>query len=78
MISNTGYYTENISFFDYHLQPLDQVIKSYINIKNSQNRSRSLPKLPVYTVLFTTDILLLYPNIRHDEGLSSVRKRLEN
>ena len=35
VISNCGYYTENISaFLDFHLQPLTQTIKSYIKDTN--------------------------------------------
>ena len=35
VISNCGYYTENISsFLDYHLQPLAQKVKSYIKDTN--------------------------------------------
>ena len=35
VISNCGYYTENISsFLDYHLQPLAQKMKSYIKDTN--------------------------------------------
>ena len=35
VISNCGYYTENISpFLDYHLQPLAQKVKSYIKDAN--------------------------------------------
>ena len=35
VISNCGFYTENISsFLDYHLQPLAQKVKSYIKDTN--------------------------------------------
>ena len=35
VISNSGYYTENISFFlDFHLKPLAQKMKSYIQDTN--------------------------------------------
>ena len=35
VISNSGYYTENISsFLDHHLQPLAQAVKSYIKDTN--------------------------------------------
>ena len=35
VISNSGYYTENISaFLDYHLQPLSQGVRSYIKDTN--------------------------------------------
>ena len=80
VISNCGYYTKNISaFLDFHLQPLAQAVKSYIKDTNSfLNKLRSLPKLPSDTILCTVDVVGLYPNIPHDEGLSALRKRLDN
>ena len=43
VISNCGYYTENISvFLDFHLQPLVQAVKSYIKDTNDfLNKLRS-------------------------------------
>ena len=79
VISNSGYYTENISsFLDHHLQPLAQAVKSYIKDTNEfLKKLRSLPKLPDDIILCTMDVLGLYPNIPHEEGLSALRKRLE-
>ena len=79
VISNSGYYTENISsFLDYHLQPLAQVVKSYIKDTNEfLKKLHSLPKLPDDIILCTMDIVGLYPNIPHEEGLSELRKQLE-
>ena len=35
VISNSGYFTENISaFLDFHLQPLAKLVKSYIKDTN--------------------------------------------
>ena len=55
VISNCGYYTENISaFLDFHLQPLVQAVKSYIkNTNDFLNKLRSLPKLPSDIILCT-------------------------
>ena len=55
VISNCGYYTENISaFLDFHLQPLVQAVKSYIKDTNDfLNKLRSLPKLPSDIILCT-------------------------
>ena len=80
VISNRGYYTENISaFLDFHLQPLAQAVKSYIKDTNDfLNKLRSLPKLPDNIILCTVDVVGLYPNIPHEEGLSALRKRLDN
>ena len=80
VISNCGYYTENISvFLDFHLQPLAQAVKSYIKDTNDfLNELRSLPKLPGNIILCTVDVVGLYPNIPHEEGLSALTKRLHN
>ena len=80
VISNSGYYTENISsFLDHHLQPLAEAVKSYIKDANEfLKKLRSLPKLPDGIILCTMDVLGLYPNIPHEEGLSALRKRLVN
>ena len=79
VISNSGYYTENISsFLDHHLQPLAQAVKSYIKDTNEfLKKLRFLPKLPDGIILCTMDVVGLYPNIPHEEGLSALRKRLE-
>ena len=38
---------------------------------------RSLPNLPDDIILCTVNVVGLYPNIPHDEGLSALRKRLD-
>ena len=80
IISNCGYYTKNISaFLDFHLQPLAQAVKSYIKDSNDfLNKLRSLPKLPDNIILYTVDVVGLYPNIPHEKGLSALRKQLDN
>ena len=80
VISNCGYYTENISgFSDFHLQPSAKVVKAYIKDTNDfLNKLRSLPKLPDNIILCAVDVVGLYPNIPHEEGLSALRKRLDN
>ena len=79
VISNCGYYTENISFFlEFHLQPLAREVKSYIKDTNDfLKKLRSLPNLPDDISLCTVDVVGFYPNIPHDEGLSALRKRLD-
>ena len=50
-------------------------------IKNTNvffNKLRSLPKLIGNIILCTVDVIGLYPNIPHEEGLSLLRKRLDN
>ena len=80
VISNCRYYTENISsLLDYHLQPLAQKFKSYIKDTNHfLNRLSSLGKLPQGAILCTVDVVGLYPNIPHSEGLTSLRRVLES
>ena len=79
IISNCGYYTENIScFLDFHLQRLTREVKSYIKDTNGfLKKLRSLPKLPDHIILCTIDVVGLYPNIPHEEDLSALRKRLD-
>ena len=76
VISNSGYYIENISLFlDHHLQPPAQAVKSYIKDTNEfLKKLRFLPKLPDGIILCTMDVEGLYPNLPHGEGLSALRK----
>ena len=80
VISNCGYYMENISaLLDFQLQPLAQAVKSYIkNANDFLNKLRSLPKLPGNIILCTVDVVDMYPNSPHEEGLSALRKQLDN
>ena len=79
VISNCGYYTENISsFLDSHLQPIAKKVKSYIEATNDfLKKFRSVTRLPDSILLCTMDVVSLYPNIPLDEGLSALRKRLD-
>ena len=79
VISNGGYYTKNISsFLDYPLQPLALKVKSYFKGTNHfLSKLKSLGKLPQGAILCTIDIVSLYPNIPHSEGLNSLRRFLE-
>ena len=80
VISNSGYYTENISaYLDYHLQPLAKEVKSYIKDTNDfLKKLRDLPDLPQDSILCTIDVVGLYPNIPHKDGLDAIRKSLES
>ena len=79
VISNSGFYTENISsFIEYHLKPLAQNVKSYVRDTNDfLSKLASLPPLPDDVILCTVDVVGLYPNIPHDEGLIAMRKALD-
>ena len=79
VISNCGYFTENISsFLDYHLQPLARQVKSYLKDTNDFVRKlRDLPSLPDDVLLCTIDVVGLYPNIPHDDGLTAIKTALD-
>ena len=54
-------------------------MKSYIkDTSDFLNKLRSLPELPSDIILCTVDVVGLYPNIPHEDGLSALRKRLDN
>ena len=80
VISNCGFYTKNISsFLDFHLQPLAQKVKSYIKDTNHFLRKiKELGQLPEGTILCTIDVVGLYPNIPHDEGLAFLKDFLDS
>ena len=79
VISNCGFYTENISaFLDFHLQPLACEVKSYIKDTNDFLKNlRSLTNLPNNIILCSVDVVGLYLTIPQDKGLSALKKRLE-
>ena len=79
VISNCGFYTENISsFLDHHLQPIAQKVNSFIkNTNHVLRKFESLGQLPEGAIPCTIDIAGLYPNIPHEEGLVSLRKFLD-
>ena len=80
VISNCGFYTENISsFLDFHLQPLAQKVKSYIKDTNHfLKKIKELGHLPEGAILCTIDVVGLYPNIPHDEGLAFLKDFLDS
>ena len=62
----------------YHLQPFAQRVKSYIkDINQFLNKIKKIEKLPEEAILCTMDVVGLYPNIPHGEGLASLYKFLE-
>ena len=78
-ISNSSYYTENISsFVEFHLKPLAQKVQSYITDTNDFLKKLSnLPVLPDNVILCTIDVVGLYPNIPHEEGLAAIKEELD-
>ena len=79
VISNCGFYTENISsFLDHHLQPLAQKVNLFIKDTNHFLRKlKSLGQIPEGAILCTIDVVGLYPNMPHEKGLTSLRKFLD-
>ena len=79
VISNSGFFTENISaFLEYHLKPLSQKVKSFIKDTNDfLKKLNELRDLPDDFILCTIDVVGLYPNIPHKEGLEAIRKALD-
>lgn len=79
VISNSGYYTEKISkFLDSILQPIAAKVKSYIrDTKDFLKRIRDLSELPEGCIFCTIDVVGLYPNIPHEEGLKALKVALE-
>ena len=60
---------------DFHLQPLAKILKSYIKDTNDFLKKLSdLSDLPQHSILCTIDVVVLYPNIPHDDGLEALRK----
>ena len=64
VISNCGFYTENISsFLDHHLQPTAQKVNSFIKDTNHfLRKSKSLEQLPEGAILCIIDVIGLYPD----------------
>ena len=79
VISNSGYYTENISaFLEYHLTQIVQKVKSYIKDTNDFLRKLdALLSLPEDIILCAIDVVGLYHNIPREDGLVAMRKALD-
>ena len=63
VISNCGFYTENISaFLDHQLKPIAMQVKSCIKHTNDfLKKLRDLPDLPQDSIICTIDVVGLYP-----------------
>ena len=77
VISNFGTPAEKASgFLDHHLQPILKSGVSYIKCTNDfLFKLKNLRKIPENAFLVTSDVVGLYPNIPHDEGLEVSRKQ---
>ena len=79
IISNSGFYTENISaFLDLHCKPIATKVKSYIKDTNDFLRKlQNLAKLADDVILCAIDVVGLYPNILNEEDLLFLKKALD-
>ena len=79
VISNSRFFTENISaFLEYHLKPLSQRVESFMkDTNNFLKKLNELRDLPDDFINCTIDVVGLYPNIPHKEGLEAIRKALD-
>ena len=79
VISNCGTATEHISeFLDFHLNPLVSSTKSYIKDTNHfLLLLDSIDEIPENALLCTADVVGLYPNIPHGEGLRVMWQALD-
>ena len=78
VISNCGTATEHVSeYLDFHLNPLVSKTRSFIKDTNHfLSLLAKLGEIPENALLCTTDVVGLYPNIPHGEGLEAIRKAL--
>ena len=79
VISDCGTATEYISeYLDFNLNPFVSKSKSYDKGTNHfQSLLAQLGEIPDDALLCTADVLDLYPNIPHNEGLEAIRKALD-
>ena len=80
VISNCGFYKKNTSsFMDFYLHPLVWKVKSYIKDTNhSLRKIKELRQIQKVTIVCSINVVGLYQNIPHDEGLVLPRDILDN
>jgi hypothetical protein len=72
IISTNGHPTERISgFLDYHMRPFVTALPSYVHDTTDY---LSKTKQSENTLLLTMDVVLLYTNIPHDEGIEACKE----
>ena len=79
LIWNCSYCAENISsYLDYHLQPLDEKMKTYIKDANYLlNKVKRFGKIYPGVFLCTINVVDIYPNISNNEVLDSLWRFIE-
>ena len=80
IVSGNDSPTENISsYMDFVLQPLVRALPSYIrDTKDFLNQLFTLPQLPENCYLVTADVVSLYTNIPHNEGIEAVIQKISS
>jgi len=80
VISGCNTPSEKISaFVDSQLKPLVSQIPSFVKDTNHfLNKLQAMGKFLDGAILVTIDVVGLYPHSPHDEGLTAVRKALDN
>ena len=75
VISNNGTTTENISaFLDFYLKPIVQTIPHILDdTRDFLCRLNDLPEIIENAILVTFDVVVLYPNIPHEEGIEIMK-----
>jgi hypothetical protein len=75
IISANGHFTEKTSeFLDYHMRPHVSILPSYIQDTTDYLTKTPSENLPDGTLLLTMDVVSLYTNIPHDEGIEACRQ----
>ena len=80
VISNCGTATEHVSeYLDFHLYPLVSKTRSLVKDTNHfLSLLAKLGEIPDNALLCTADVVGLYPNIPHGEGLEAISKALNS
>ena len=72
------FYVKHFSFFRVSLKAITQKVKSFIKDTNDfLKKLNELRDLPDDFILCTIDVVRLYPNIPHSEGLEAIPKALD-
>ena len=80
VVSSINCHTTNISkYVDYHLRRIVKQIPSYVKDTNDFiNKINAVKSVPKNSYLVTMDVRSLYTNIPNAEGISAVKRELDN
>ena len=79
VVSSVNFHTSKISkFVDYHIQPPAKELPSYVkDTTDFINKIKDIRPLPSNSHLVTKDVSSIYTNIPHNEGLHTLRGKLD-